>query len=144
MQGTSAHLEYIVPKDKKRKTDCIYYNKGICNCSKYQRYLGKCIGRLLCDHFDDNKEKLVEVNTDQYIYEKPKKVTKEDLINKKYKLRDLDDSKIRVITFVEAKDQNEEQDYISITSNIADDIKCRAVGTTIKVNNRKYRILSIS
>lgn len=143
MQGTPAHLEYIVPKDKKRKTDCIYYNKGICNNSKYQIYLGKCV-RLLCDHFDDDKEKLAKANKDKNIYEKPRKVTKEDLINKKYKLRDLDDSKIRVITFVEAKDQNEEKDYISITSNIADDIKCRAVGTTIKVNNRKYRILSIN
>ena len=148
MQGTSAHLEYIVPKDKKRKTDCIYHNKGICNCSKYQTYLGKCVGRLYCDHFNDNKQALLAEDKHEYIFQNSKKVTKKErnkeLVNKKYKLRDLDDNKIRVITFVKAKEQNEEQDYISITSTIADSIKGRLAGGIIKINKRKYRILSIS
>lgn len=56
MQGTSAHLEYIGPKDRKYKKDCIYNKNNICTCGKTRIYLSKCAGRLICGFYEDSEE----------------------------------------------------------------------------------------
>lgn len=62
MQGTPAHLEYIGPKERKYRKNCIFNNDNICYCSKAPSYMTRCIGQLYCAKFDDDKdskEKLV-------------------------------------------------------------------------------------
>ena len=56
MQGTSAHLEYIGPKGRKRRSSCVYNKKGTCYDTKSSTYMGKCVGRIYCKYFDDTKE----------------------------------------------------------------------------------------
>lgn len=38
MQATSECLEYIVPHEEKRKSDCIHYKNKICYNSKRKTY----------------------------------------------------------------------------------------------------------
>ena len=56
MQGTPAHIEYIGPKGRKRRSNCVYYKEGLCRCEKSQIFLLKCVGRLLCNYYDDSSE----------------------------------------------------------------------------------------
>lgn len=56
MQGTSAHLEYIGPKDRKYKKDCIYNKDNICTCGKTRIYLSKCAGRMICGFYEDSEK----------------------------------------------------------------------------------------
>jgi hypothetical protein len=46
MQGTSAYLQYIGPKGRKRKKNCIYYTDNKCSNNKSQVYLMNCVGRM--------------------------------------------------------------------------------------------------
>ena len=41
MQGVSAYLEYVGPRGRKRKKNCVYYNNGSCSCTKSVFYLIK-------------------------------------------------------------------------------------------------------
>ena len=56
MQGTSSHLEYIGPKGRKHRKNCIFYKNNKCICKKSQAYLMKCIGRLCCGQYNDSEE----------------------------------------------------------------------------------------
>lgn len=56
MQGTSAHLEYIGPKGRKKRSSCAYNKKGTCYFTKSSTYIAKCVGRMYCQYFDDSKE----------------------------------------------------------------------------------------
>ncbi|NOH17275.1 hypothetical protein [Clostridium cochlearium] len=85
MQGVPASLEYIRPKEIKRKEDCIYYENNICKNNKIQTYLFKCVGYKICvgyidiypEGFKDKKEK--------------EKIRKQRIIGKKYTLLDMYD-----------------------------------------------------
>ena len=65
MQGTSAYLEYIGPKGKKKKKNCIYYKDNQCRNIKSPIYLLNCIGRMLCHNYDDLKTE-EKSNSDEY------------------------------------------------------------------------------
>lgn len=62
MQGTSAHLEYIGPKDRKYKKNCIYNKDNICTCEKTRIYLSKCAGRMICGFYEDSEEAKKELS----------------------------------------------------------------------------------
>lgn len=84
MQGTPAHLEYVGPKERKYRKNCIYNNDNICYCSKAPSYMTKCVGQLHCGKFDDDKdskEKLViekeNLNSNyKYVLEEHDKIMK--------------------------------------------------------------------
>ena len=134
MQGTSAHFEYVRPKDGKRKSDCIYYNKGICNHSKCQTYLGKCIGRLYCSNFD-YVSKMITNNIDDEVNKLYYKVGSchNELINKVYKLRHIESK----------QDNNHALNESSGSVRLAEIIKKKGIGDFIKVRKKKYVIVSI-
>ena len=134
MQGTSAYLEYIGPKGKKKKKNCIYYKDNQCRNIKSPIYLLNCIGRMLCHNYDDLKTE-EKSNSDEYennlIYQKKYKeekdrinrsksenayLSRENLLNKKVRLLDLDTNEVIDITIVEEKDKDILSDKVSIES----------------------------
>ena len=85
MQGVSAYLEYVGPRGRKRKKNCVYYNEQICHCKNSNYYLLNCGGRYSCMNYDDSEETAV-------IYEKSREEFK--LKTRQAKLRE--DRKLEV------------------------------------------------
>ncbi|CAM3706185.1 hypothetical protein ACQR3C_00665 [Clostridium perfringens] len=69
MQGTSSYLEYVGPKGRKYKKNCIYNDDGICKCVKINCYMSKCVGRLYCTHYDDSEKKETNKNKTTFMDE---------------------------------------------------------------------------
>ncbi|MBU3203601.1 hypothetical protein [Clostridium algidicarnis] len=53
MQGTSAHISYLKSNEENRrhKTKCIYFDKGICKCGAFTNYMCKCTSSVLCNYY---------------------------------------------------------------------------------------------
>lgn len=167
MQGTSAYLEYIGPKGKKKKRNCIYYKDNKCSNIKSPIYLLNCIGRMYCSNYDDLKTE-EKRNSDEYennlIYQKKYKeekdrinrsknnyLNRESLLNKEVILLDIETNEVIDITIVEEKDKDILSDKISIESPLGRALCRTSIGSEFEVvqgsNTVKYiveRILRIS
>lgn len=165
MQGTSAYLEYIGPKGKKRKRNCIYNKENQCRNVKSPIYLLNCIGRLYCNKYDDLKTE-EKSNSDEYeenvIYKKKYKeekdrinrsksesayLSRESLLNKEVILLDLETNEVIDITIVEEKDKDILSDKISIESPLGRALCRTSIGSEFEViqgnSIAKYFIESI-
>lgn len=151
MQGTSAYLEYIGPKGKKRKRNCIYNKNNQCRNEKSPIYLLNCIGRMLCNKYDDLKTE-EKSNLDEYednvIYQKKYREEKErinrsksenaylsrkDLLNKEVRLLDLETNEVIDITIVEEKDKDILSDKVSIESPLGKALCRTSIGSEFEV-----------
>lgn len=165
MQGTSAYLEYIGPKGKKKKRNCIYNKNNQCRNEKSPIYLLNCIGRMLCNKYDDLKAE-EKRNSDEYednvIYQKKYKEEKErinrsksedaylsrkDLLNKEVILLDLETNEVIDITIVEEKDKDILSDKISIESPLGRALCRTSIGSEFEVvqgsNTVKYIVENV-
>lgn len=165
MQGTSAYLEYIGPKGRKRKKDCIYNRNNECHHLKSQNYLLHCVGRLYCSYYNDLE---IEDNIDSnkcetdFIYKKHYRrdsdgrnrnnnegiyLSKEKLINKKVILLDIEANEIIEITIVNEKDKDELVNKISINSPLGNALCGTYIGSKFEVvqgsNTVKYMIKNV-
>lgn len=131
MQGTSAHIEYIGPRGKKYRKNCIYYHENICVCKKSQAFMVKCIGRLYCGQYDDDNSKKEEIK--KYIEEliEECKVISEKQKIEKEKYRNLDKRNKK-------KEKNREE-YISKNTISLDNKKNYLLGKTIKLRSLKMQ-----
>lgn len=151
MQGTSAYLEYIGPKGKKKKRNCIYYNDNKCSNTKSPIYLLNCIGRMLCHNYDDLKTE-EKSNSDEYednlVYQKKFKeekdrisksksedayLSRESLLNKEVILLDIETNEVIDITIVEEKDKDILADKISIESPLGKALCRTSIGSEFEV-----------
>ena len=109
MQGVSAELEYIGPRGRKRKKNCVFYFEGICKNAKINNYLCKCVGRMFCSTYTDiiNNE---NDNKGQQNYR--------EFLNKKITLLNIKENEIIKITIVEDKYEDIFNNKFSIKSQI--------------------------
>lgn len=165
MQGTSAYLEYIGPKGKKKKRNCIYYNDNKCSNTKSPIYLLNCIGRMYCNNYDDLKTD-EKSNSDEYetnvVYQRKYKeendrknrsknenayLSRESLLNKDVILLDLDTNEVIDIRIVEEKDKDILSDKISIESPLGRALCRTSIGNEFEVvqgnSTIKYMIKNV-
>lgn len=162
MQGVSAYLEYVGPRGKKRKKNCIYNKDNICHHLKSPSYLLHCVGRTYCSYFDDLKTE-ENMNSDDYetniIFQKRykrenDKINKnenlnlrENLLYRKVRLLDIDTHEIIDITIVEDKDQDLSVDKVSIQSPLGKALSKTSIGNKFEVKQRnstvKYLLMNI-
>lgn len=164
MQGTSAYIEYIGPRGRKRKKDCIYNKHNKCNNKKCQIYLFNCIGRMYCTKYDDTKEEETNLNNygNSVRYEKKHKkyedkingnkrdinsLKRKSLLNKKVKLLDVEENEIINITIVEENQEDIFSDKISIESPLGKALCGVSVGSEFEIvqgnNIIKYLLKAI-
>lgn len=76
MQGTSAFIEYIKPKDefKRDKRRCEFYRSdGLCGCPKAGTYMCKCNTAAHCRYYR-HKDFYLKKNKDSTKKKQPEKV----------------------------------------------------------------------
>lgn len=131
MQGTASHLEYIAPKGRKYRKDCIYYEKNICVCKTSQSYLMKCVGRFCCGKYEDSVEKKKQLEKEkEELFAYCKDIAKdEEEKKKKYKYLEKT-SKKKKKTQIKLKSK----DAINLDSN-----KHYLLGKTIKLRSLKMQ-----
>lgn len=131
MQGTASHLEYIAPKGRKYRKDCIYYEKNICVCKTSQSYLMKCVGRFCCGKYEDSVEKKKQLEKEkEELFAYCKDIAKdEEEKKKKYKYLEKT-SKKKKKTQIKLKSK----DAINLDSN-----KHYLLGKTIKLRSLKIQ-----
>lgn len=131
MQGTASHLEYIAPKGRKYRKDCIYYDKNICVCKTSQSYLMKCVGRFCCGKYEDSVEKKKQLEKEkEELFAYCKDIAKdEEEKKKKYKYLEKT-SKKKKKTQIKLKSK----DAINLDSN-----KHYLLGKTIKLRSLKMQ-----
>lgn len=131
MQGTASHLEYIAPKGRKYRKDCIYYDKNICVCKTSQSYLMKCVGRFCCGKYEDSVEKKKQLEKEkEELFAYCKDIAKdEEEKKKKYKYLEKT-SKKKKKTQIKLKSK----DAINLDSN-----KHYLLGKTIKLRSLKIQ-----
>lgn len=161
MQGTSAYLEYIGPQGRKRRKNCIYNEDNKCRNTRIQNYLSNCVGRMYCAYFEED-DKLNSSDSIEYKLKKSsgernikisrininQEVIEENLLNKKFKILDIDDNETIEITLVEEKNKDILCDRISIKSPMGQALCKAEIGSEFEIyirNNRmKYRLIGIS
>lgn len=131
MQGTASHLEYIAPKGRKYRKDCIYYEKNMCVCKTSQSYLMKCVGRFCCGKYEDSVEKKKQLEKEkEELFAYCKDIAKdEEEKKKKYKYLEKT-SKKKKKTQIKLKSK----DAINLDSN-----KHYLLGKTIKLRSLKMQ-----
>lgn len=128
MQGTSAHIEYIGPRGKKYRKNCIYYNENICICKKSQAFMAKCIGRLYCGQYDDDKSKKEEMKN--YL---------ENLIKDCELISEGEKLKNQRYGHLNKKKPKEREEYVSKNTISVDNKKNYLLGKTIKLRSLKMQ-----
>ncbi|NFE75187.1 GreA/GreB family elongation factor [Clostridium botulinum] len=149
MQGTSAYLEYIGPKGRKRKKNCIYNKNNICYYTKAQTYSGSCVGRVYCGNYDDSNNE--DISLDKYKKDiKPqnkckknnnkkksrnakKHLSQKDLLYKEVMLLDKETKETIYIKIVEDKDKDVLSDKISIKSPLGQALCKTNIGREFEV-----------
>lgn len=162
MQGTSAHLEYIGPKGRKRRSSCVYNKKGICDCKKSSTYMSKCVGRMYCQYFDDTvegrehyKNELEQIHS----YSSNNKISSNRKISnnnknihkiqccKKVTLLSLETGKLLNIEIVSDEDSNPFIQRYSESSQMGKQIKRNCVGDVFSLivsnKTKHYKIIDI-
>lgn len=156
MQGTSAHLEYIGPKGRKRRSCCAYYEKGICKYSRIQTYLSKCVGRVFCGYFTEDttaleqekeyKESLLKQHCKETsLKQSYKECTNHQLYGKIFRVIELGTGKIFEFKFVKSPQVRSDiiKEY-SFNSKEAKKFLDKKSSDLIKFSKKKkYRILGI-
>lgn len=128
MQGTSAHIEYIGPKDRKFRKNCIYYHENICICKKSQAFMVKCVGRLYCGQYDDNKEHKAQLEEDIV-----------NLINECKIISEKEKEKNKLYGHLNKSNEVPREEYISKNTINLDNKRNYLLGKTIKLKSLKMQ-----
>lgn len=138
MQGTASHLEYIAPKGRKYRRDCIYYEKNICVCKTSQSYLMKCVGRFCCGKYEDSVERKKQLEKErEELFAYCKEIAKdEEEKKKKYKYLEKTSKKKKKTNNKKQKMQTQlkSKDIINLDSN-----KHYLLGKTIRLKSLKMQ-----
>lgn len=149
MQGTSAYLEYVGPKGRKRKKDCVYNKDNTCHHIKSQIYLSHCVGRMYCSNYDDSKieenknldeyqsnfiEKKNYKRNDKKSKNKEVYLSKGNLLSKTITLLDTKTNEIINIKIVEEKEKDILSDKISIQSPLGRALCKTNIGSEFEIN----------
>ena len=166
MQGVSAHLEYVGPKGRKRKKSCVYYNDGICHCTKSNYYLLKCGGRCACSYYDDSEEvkeyyynylgEIINIDNKVTKHKSNKKrneniikncSTEKHMENKNIKIEDIVTKKKYLVQLVSKDKENEKACIFYIKSEIGKLFaKCKVgdyVEFVMNGDNHKFKVKEI-
>lgn len=146
MQGTSAFLEYIGPKGRKYKSNCIYFKNGICKCTKIQTYLGKCVGRVQCGYFNEDKKLKTEIELEEkeLLNSITEKNNNNPLEGKVFRAIELGTGKIFEFRFVSKYLCNEKQGDYYFDSAYGRAFNGKVSSDIVKVSKKKkYRILNV-
>lgn len=159
MQGTPAYLEYVGPRGRKRRKHCIYNKENICKNSSIQMYQCKCVGRMYCSSYKNDKENNDDITSIAKTYgsrniKKSKidikqKILEEELINKNVKLYDLTYDELLDITIVADEKKDILDNKISVKSPLGQALcnKQKEIGSvfevTIENTKNRYKLISI-
>lgn len=158
MQGTSAFIEYIKPKDefKRDKRRCEFYRSdSLCGCPKAGTYMCKCNTAAYCRYYRQ-KDFYSKKNKDSTKKKQPEKVyqSKEfvsyNKISKhcKVKLQDYQFNERLQITLVDLNESDPINNKISIQSPLGSALLNKQKGDKIMITvgeeKRYYKILSWS
>lgn len=154
MQGTPAHLEYIGPRGRKRRKNCIYNDNNVCKNCRIKVYETRCVGRMCCKYYDDShiKESNKLSNRNLKVIDKDKKLSKKsvkrkniaifrkkkNLLYKKVRLLDINENEIIDIIIVKDKETDELNGRISINSPLAIALSKARIGEKFEVLQGKY------
>lgn len=174
MQGTSSHLEYVGPKGRKRRKNCIFYKDDKCICKKSQSYLMKCVGRLCCGQYSDSEEdkirfqdetkELIGYKSNSRVKKKQPQKTKNktlnsrgvvslndknnNLLGKSISLKSLRTGEIINIKVVRVEEESIFNRRYSSGSNFGMALRGKVIGDIIKINivngHESYEILNIN
>lgn len=161
MQGTSAYLEYIGPKGRKRKKNCAYYVDEICHCKRSNYYLLRCGGRSFCMYFDDSdvakikykndiknikdsiNKKTSKTNEIKKKQERASKTYKEKILSKKIKVKDIGNNKKYLLQLVAKDKENIEACKFYIDSEIGRILSKSREGSYVEfeMNKEKHKFI---
>ena len=144
MQGTPSYLQYVGPKGRKRKKNCVFNYYGSCYCKSSQYYLLTCGGRMSCSNYDDSKEAREKYEQEK---NKEKRYEAKTFKVKKYEVQELSTKKIynfEVVKCINRKSSRNEFLITSVNAKILMKSKMNEV-VELYIDNRKheFRIIRI-
>lgn len=151
MQGTSAFLEYLKPKEEHRrsKKKCISYKAGTC-MSKTARFMTKCTSPTFCNQYKeevensnfDSESNLKRVNGDE---------NKTISLYSNVKIKDYSIDEILEIIIVPKNESDFINNKISVESELGMALLGKKEGNTVRIRFKgrkrqeyyKYKVLEI-